>query len=1824
MGDLGAYKENVKFSNGDAQSLIAACNSAAATIEGQVGSRQSWRTTGEDQFKGYFSTLFQANGAVQIKDAGELSGALRSLSTMTAALRQSADDEQQRRQKARDWEDQQSHRSGLETLGDDISSIWGGNAPPIPGPASQLRQLAPTPPTGSRHSPAPGAGGAGSSGTSSAIPDNLTSFATSSSTGDKTLADQLTLVQKAYFAFTSSCGWGSLDASGVMGAFQQFLTANAQEVAWASTLAAAFERAGGHGSICTVSNQALGAALIAAHVSAGRQDITIDMPSVLGGVPTSGFADDPVNTATGNFTEPETDLAFDGGSGTLSFGRVYNSAADTVGAFGHGWASWSESGLLITDTEARWVLPEGRHIVFARLAAGWDRAAGAANWLIERDGALLVSDNSGGTWTFTSAGQLESFERGAGTRVDVKYDARGRFSGLAHERGRSVTVEWSDDRIVSAVSSDGRRIDYGYDTLGRLTSATGPTGERRYVWGDESGLIEQVIDGDGVVEVLNGYDEKGRVAWQKSPFGRISRYSYLPGGITEVSDRDGERSNTWVADAGGRLTGVIDSDGYRQSYSWDEYGNMIAVTDRIGQRTTSEYDDRGRLTHQVTAEGADLQYGYDEHDRTITVVAGSVEDAGTDAVTTYEYAGADRNPSVMVDPSGGRTTMVWDGNLLAEITDPTDVVLQFSYDIHGDLIATTNAVGNTARLERDDAGRVTDAVTPSGHRTTYSFDESDLPVTRRDADGAIWRFEHSAAGRLTAQIAPDGGRTEREYGPAGVESRKIDPLGRSVTRVLDDIGNVSTMRLPDGSTWTYTHDALSRLVQTVDPTGAVWSNRYDADGMLAATVDPTGLTTSFTADRDNHAVTVDDGLLGTTLRLDAVGRPLTVESEDEESLTYVYDACGRVVEILDPGGALTLIRRDASGRPVQVVDPTGVSTGYSYDSCGRLEQVIGADGTATTREYDADSLLVRQTLPNGDAAWVKRDAAGRLVQVHQPGSGTATYTHDKVGRVTSAADIRWGTRRFSYDLAGQLVAVTNGLGAVTRYDYDDNGRVIRITDPAGGVTTRSWDSLGRLISETDSLGRATSAEYDPAGRQLWQQGADGHRLFFSYNASGQIASTGIDDQIIATNAYDPAHRTITIDDRTGAGVMSHVKEWDRAGRLIRHSRTAGDGTASGLSWDYDRAGRRIAMVDAFGRATHYHYDSAGQLDRVEHPSLGTVELAHDVVGQLTTVDTTGLTGATTRQVWEWEDGLIVAHTVSSTTGTTATKISRDSDGRITSITRDGVTTRYGYDTAEQLTEVVSEGNAQTWTFDLSGRLVTQTIAGAEESYDYDSAGQLIAVHHADGTTTTHEYGLDGARTRTVHPDGTTLDYDWTSTGWLTRLTESGHDSTVLGIDAVGQLAQAGTNTLWWDTAAAVPSLAGIGDTPVLSLGAVTGIAGQWNSSGWRGTRSDSVNPWQVESVVSLPDGFGLTASGTLTVGRAAGSASLEWLGARAYDPATHAFLTTDPLPPVTGAGWAANPYSYAGNNPLAFSDPAGLHPLTDDELRKQTRGWLSDAWDATTKWVGNNWEYIVAGVAIVGGIALMCTGVGGPLGIALMAGAGALIAGGGSIAIQKATTGKVNWGNVAVAATVGALTGGAGAWASAASTSGGAALLTTMGVNGAAGGIGGEVSYVATNYDHLTWQGATGSALGGAFAGAVAGAAGPAGGTIAKEVFGVSSTGVTAAAATAVVNFGGGAGGDIASQLVSHPGDPINYAEAGLSGGASSASGLLISKGPVADHIPQPHGTNTLKQLSYFGTRSTTGLTNFAATNTRGLLGGAGAGGAVGGISTAGVTLLTQ
>ncbi|PZF10935.1 type IV secretion protein Rhs [Curtobacterium sp. MCPF17_011] len=1787
----------LEFDNGTADALIAELTSTADAIEGQSASRSSYVTTAARDFRGHFADLFGQNATTAATDATRLTGTLRDVAGWVRILKTAAEQENARRKRARDWQKEHDERNLLE-VGHDW--LFGEDKPPSEAPEPEPVFQASTPPAGTRQTPTPGSGGGGSGGTSSARPADLRSFATGSSDLNGQLTGRGSALRGKLDDFASRCKWGSISAHGVATAIDGWLTANDADVTWANTVASAFEAAGGSGSVSTVSDVALAAALQGAGVSAERSGLTIEPPQAFGAPPTTGYSLDPVNTATGNFLESELDLGFTGASEQLRLTRMYNSLDDRVGVFGRGWASVLETGLAVDDEGASLTQADGRVLRFPRDGEGWDRAVGEHVRLTHEGDQLVVRDSDGGWWAFSPSGTWLAAGTGPGTTVRVDRSADGTVSRLANERGRWIDVESLDGRVVVARGSDGRRVEYQYDDAGQLTHVHAPAGTRTYEWVD--GLVVAVVDEHGVVEARNTYDDRRRVVEQVTPHGRTVRFAYLPGRVTVVSDPDGSRSNTWIADAKGRLVGVVDTDDARQSMHYDARGRLVSVTDRDGSVTVHAIDDRGRRTRTVTPSGADITYGYDDQDRVTTVVT------ETGSVVTYEYTGDDRDPSVVVDPEGGRSELTWERGLLRRAVDPTGVAVELEHDEHGELVATRNALGDVLRIERDAAGRPTAVTTPSGARTEYRFDAAGRLTSRRDADGAEWTFEHEGS-RIVAVTDPTGARTAYGYGANGEAERTTDPLGRTVTRTFDDLGNVAALELPDGGRWTFEHDPLSRLRATVDPDGNVWRRDHDRNGALTGITDPTGVSVEGTTDVATGVTTLRDAFGTTTVRHDEYGRPVETTGDDGGAELVTYDRCGRPVELVDGEGGLTRLERDLAGRVTAVVSPTGARTTYEYDACGRPSASTDPLGGRTELGYDADGRTVTRTLPTGDVERTTYDAVGRVTTRITPGAGTARYRWDGAGRLVGVQDVRSGQRRFRYDAAGQLVEAVNGLGGVTRFTHDLRGRVTSVTDPLGGVTTYRYDGADRIVAVTDPLGRETAATYDAAGRQTGQTDPDGHTTTWSFDSSGRQHTVAVDGRTVSEVRFDRAARTVVVTDHSGGDgrAFDHELQHDGRGLLVRRSR--GDRS---VTWEYDADGNRTARTEPDGTRTTYRRDAAGRLVGVERVGLPLVSFVLDPAGRPVQAAVGDVVHA-----WSWENGRLVAHTTTTTDGVDTTRIEHDADDRIRAVVQGGATTSYVHDDAGQLVRAEhADGTATAWEYDPAGRLVAERLADRLLRHEHDAAGTLLASTD-DATGERVEYVSDGLgrRVRRTATDGTTTEYAWDDLGYLAAVVDRDAAYAETGahrlrVDVLGEPLEVDGAETWWDSASPTPSLLSIGGLHVLGLpGGITALGDDWSQPTWRAARAtDTADPWGVLSAATglqaapaLPTGVDLTVTGGLAV------AGLEWLGARVYDPSARGFLSVDPLPPVMGTAWSGNPYAYAGNDPLHAVDPLGLRPATDADLQ------------AYQDEHGSHWEYVVAGAAgglgVILGVGLLMTGIGGPAGIALMAASGGLVSGALSTASQKAQHGSVDWGKVgldtAVGAVTGALGGGAamfGKAAMAAAPAGRAAgaAAVNAAVNGGVGALGGAGTYLAEHGGKVeNWWELAGATVGGGLAAGASGLAGPAGGTIAAR-FGHDVTGHVANASALAITGVSSSVGEAAKEIIS--GDDLNpskIATSGVSGTALSAA--------FAKWTPSMHGVDTLAQVPLFHPGTLKGALNPMRTNTRALWGSAGLGATTGG-----------
>ena len=1293
-----ANKEDVVFDNEVSDKLANACRRVAQNIENAMPGLKSALTTALEDFEGHYAEVTGSNIDTAISDGRDIATIFRQLASVVDQLKEAARQEQANRRKAREYENEWF---GLHKKWDDF---W-GHAPAkvepyIPDTTINTKSLGSRDNTATRSS---------DMAVSSARPSTVRDLSKTLENLGTEVGSEPGNIRNLAAEFADKCQWGTIDAGSLIATFGAWNKSNANDKTWLGIVADTFEQAGGDGEISTVSNETLSNALAAANVSTERPDLEVPAPAVVGKPATSGYVNDPVNVATGNFIEEETDMAFSGVVSACSVTRMYNSVTvfgqhAVSGVFGAGWSSNIESRVQLNAENAVWTMPDGREVTFDRMIRedgthGYARAPREAWWLEElpltqltgEEGSiadpslryilratdydasslLRISDNSGTQHIFSLTGVYLGMSAGAGTAVAYLRDEEGRVSAIVHQRGARINVEYTEGGLVGAIhSSRGQSVRYEYVTLdGRthLCAVHGDAGTRRYEH-DATGLIHRVVASTGAVEVTNYYDPTGRITEQDTEYGRRVRYRYLPNGITDVSNEDASYTNLWVNDQYARLTAIVDAEGGRTSYAYDDFGNRTSVVDRDGSRTTRYSDERGRIIREVTDEGAETLFAYDEHDRVVSMTVSAIETdprarraarlarrarleaeaqgrisegvsgqepAQSPAVSpmttvTYEYANDfERNPSSMTDGNGHVTRFEWAEGLLQRVVSPECVTVSFEYDECGLLTGIRNAEQQLTRCEYSAAGHLVKVVSALGLETEFTYDSAGHMVCRQDPDGSRWRFEYAAGGRLVASVDPAGARTEYEYGPSGDIVAVVDPLGRRMERSFDTNGNIDRITLPGGAQFSYAYDGLMRLVRTIDPAGGVWTREYDAASTLTALIDPTGVSVRTSVDSSRKTITTNDGVDRVRISCDHLGRPVrsevlpedsgpqvSADADDPTVSTMVYDGAGNPVEVLDAEGGLSRYEYNGSNQMVRMISPAGRVTEYSYDACGRLATTYEAAGTAeqsvTRYEYDADSRLIRQVYGDGSEARVRYDACGRVLSI--TGSGVASpvfYTWDSCGRVKSIRDNKWGTRSFTYDAASQVVAVTNGAGGMTHYRYDEAGNVTSVMDPAGRITRYEYDLLGNVLAVTDPLGVRTTSTYDAAGRLLTSTDGNGAVHSFDYDRDGVPCSHSVNGSLLYRMERDSARRTMTTYDHAGVDAFGApvvtVESYDRLGRLVRQRREFGAQIPESFRTAY--------MDETGGYELSYAYDADGLRTEFVHP-LGSSAYAYDAAGRM--------------------------------------------------------------------------------------------------------------------------------------------------------------------------------------------------------------------------------------------------------------------------------------------------------------------------------------------------------------------------------------------------------------------------------------------------------------------------------------------------------------------------------------------------------------------------------------------------------------------------------
>lgn len=1090
----------------------------------------------------------------------------------------------------------------------------------------------------------------------------------------------------------------------------------------------------------------------------------------------SGYANDPVNVATGNFIESEVDLRSRVNS-VLRLERTYNSVLAALpnaprGTFGKGWSSMLDSRLEQNSDSISWHTADGRELVFERdanSASGYARTPNAPYWLEKVTESVL---DAAPTHNVESASApFEENTEGQEALWCALYSAVNKAVKSAHHllpATIEVTESSEPSYYWSVTNHSGTR--YLYAPSGELVAfmeghpssavvalySRGPkaNADEEFVAQRPSALI-QPLSAQGIVV---SYDAQGFVSG-------ASLVNFREGSSEEHSSVQAESQLNdvlYIYNSAGVLCEVQRPDGTRR-YEQTEDNLIHRVWNETGYcEVENSYDADGRIVAQKTEHGRNISYRYEHGLMTV------IEDSGTGEHANIWRSNEHGQLVSLVAGDGSRQSMRYNSyGYRTYICERDGSVTHRSYDERARLVSENTPEGAVHRYTWDEYDRMLAhrimnkdrrAGTLTETRYTYSqnpLDPNPLTITRNGGDTTYLEWDN--AGHCTAVTDESGFKQHFTYNDRGQLLSSTDSSGAQAQYSYDAAGNLCSVTNPLGDTQYFEWDASGRLSTVVDAMGARWGLSYEeaaqnatptSEQRLTALTDPEGNITTFEYSA-GHLSTV----------IDPMGNRTSVER----------DTWGNVISMTDAAGAQTHYEYDELSQLVAIVDPCGARTEYEYSLTGDLSRIVDATGVALgithSRSHGEYSMRV-EGAPGNYA--VVTDALGRVVSASNslmtmvPGLGPAGSLHSDsslAGLAFASAGKQLSERPAgpwaSWSLVQPELRVPTILGSrnnVSRVDSTltathlpsvitmfENRQdmaalfgvpVPKLNIPDASILLNSssdssaqagYNAQSQVAQIISANGAVVSFEYDSQGRMSRSVSAAGRETIFEYDAAGRCISQKV------------LKKTSELD--TDEDYLETIFTYDAAGRLLEKTiRDSADASATPsrlVQYTYDAAGRRI-KEDTGEKVTCYSYTSRGLIARIEDSVEGARSFSYDAAGRLVNVE--DALGGTSRCEYD--------------------ALARP----LRWITPAGIVTSYEWDAAGRLlreersgtsftVENAADSLVRTFSYDAAGRLLTMNDGERIRSFEYDYArGGVLRSVTVDGEVQgTFEYSLMSGR-----------------------------------------------------------------------------------------------------------------------------------------------------------------------------------------------------------------------------------------------------------------------------------------------------------------------------------------------------------------------------------------------------------------------------------------------------------------------------------------------
>lgn len=1014
-----------------------------------------------------------------------------------------------------------------------------------------------------------------------------------------------------------------------------------------------------------------------------------------------------------------------------------------------------------------------------------------------------------------------------GESINLTYDIDGYLIREDYQDGTYATYTLNEFKLPTRYRNRRGYVTlYEYDSKGNLLKR-------------KEGLLE--VAGGGEVQVTGEYgvyefeyDIQGRLLTAYDPLGdpastmHRTDFTYYPNGqlhkIVQGSD----------VESGARP---------QVSYTYNGWGLVDTVTDRVGNLTTYDFDNLGRL----------IKTTYDDL---------------TTETKTYGTVGSGEEALVVLtkDRMNIATSYVYDD--LKRLTDK--VVNTGSIDGNGAFTPETDVTKQqTSKIAYWSVTHVPLSTWTDGKRTNFDLDYRLRPIrakvypqTGKELISHVFYYNN----RVFRTVDPYGRNTYKGYSISSPNREIRTVVATHPDYTINNSANVlNVVRTDDGNdqflVTDFVLDPEGNLVTVVDQKSISGSMEYDSRDRLTRKTDAVGTPVErkreYEYDIANNLIKMksprffdsnDPEFENVFIELSYNGRNLpskatagTVQkllgeltyTADEKVATRVdmggnawakdYDGCcGHFEGSIDPLGHGRMTNRNSVGLSTHMITVSDYSThGDHHDPVAAKtynESTVAYDAlrrpTAFTQWLNAQGSVNHQ-MPSNAGLWGNPTSNGLTTQLYFDNNigdgvgldsttgmaifelGGQTYSlslNDVIAKLAEPTALGGALVSFTAnESSGSAVVGINGEEEITVAIADRIGRTVITASLRPSGATNEFEIITHICRQYDEL---VSIPYTNLLTAFVLESriidAEGNISRVRADGGGRALQIVDADGNINTTTYDPYGNVTSGYDASNVGITS--SHFDELGRVTSRTDTRNQTT----SIVYDRASNPIETTDAKGEKTTIVYDNLNRRKTVTDRLGGVQVIAYNTAGQLDSVMD--------------PEGKVTAYEYTTR-------------GELKKITyADGGTLQTSYDPAWRTERKTDQaGDTKTFNYDMVDRLTSRdyrtaanspsgTIADSD-TYTYDNVKRVLTANsqrytntvtlaYDDGGrissetlniggqnyTTSRSYDSRSLLSQQSYPNGATVDRTYTARGQLHEVKYNGSVIDTRTYDASGRLA----------------------------------------------------------------------------------------------------------------------------------------------------------------------------------------------------------------------------------------------------------------------------------------------------------------------------------------------------------------------------------------------------------------------------------------------------